>query len=320
MHLILQGVVPRTFEIWKGARPSEFHASENLFKDLQGLGHDINSCAKDVPASLARSPLDIFKNFRSYRAENWFDFLQLFSHPLLDSRMSPEVRKNFVQLSKIYSVATQEKITADDLRLLEDISFSFVQSYEEIYSFDPTSRTSNLHGLLHISNSIRNCGPAWVYWQFTMEKTCGNIVNWISGKRHKDENLANLIIFNEKMNMLRWANPCLALTWEEEIYKPKSEIVVGMLKTPVSSVIHFNELELDAIAKLIGYSSSHDLERQGFEACEFRTYQPNREELVAGRKDCNEKEQGVGATRGAARRRIITSTPKLATCSLLERL
>ncbi|KAK9311648.1 hypothetical protein V1524DRAFT_370951 [Lipomyces starkeyi] len=176
MHLILQGVVPRTFEIWKGARPSEFHASENLFKDLQGLGHDINSSAKDVPASLARSPLDIFKNFRSYRAESWFDFLQLFSHPLLDSRMSPEVRKNFVQLSRIYSVATQEKITADDLRLLEDISFSFVQSYEEIFSFDPTSRTSNLHGLLHISNSIRNCGPAWVYWQFTMEKTCGNIV------------------------------------------------------------------------------------------------------------------------------------------------
>ncbi|KAK9313189.1 hypothetical protein V1524DRAFT_478638 [Lipomyces starkeyi] len=108
-------------------------------------------------------------------------------------------------------------------------------------------------------------------------------------ERHKDENLANLIIFNEKMNMLRWANPCLALTWEEEIYKPKSEIVVGMLKTPVSSVIHFNERELDAIAKLIGYSSSHDLERQGFEACKFRTYQPNREELVAGRKDCNRK-------------------------------
>ncbi|ODQ69673.1 hypothetical protein LIPSTDRAFT_75953 [Lipomyces starkeyi NRRL Y-11557] len=34
MHLILQGVVPRTFEIWKGVRPSQYHARENMFKDL----------------------------------------------------------------------------------------------------------------------------------------------------------------------------------------------------------------------------------------------------------------------------------------------
>ncbi|KAK9327289.1 hypothetical protein V1520DRAFT_283734 [Lipomyces starkeyi] len=69
MQLILQNVAPRTFEIWNGVRPSQYHAPENLFKDLAGLGHDIISCARDVPASLARSPLDIFKNFRGYRAE-----------------------------------------------------------------------------------------------------------------------------------------------------------------------------------------------------------------------------------------------------------
>ncbi|KAK9310944.1 hypothetical protein V1524DRAFT_412215 [Lipomyces starkeyi] len=60
-----------------------------------------------------------------------------------------------------------------------------------------------------------------------MEKTCGNIVSWLSGKRHKDENLANLILLNEKMNMLRWANPYLALTWEEEFFKHRPEITPG---------------------------------------------------------------------------------------------
>ncbi|KAK9320037.1 hypothetical protein V1517DRAFT_330658 [Lipomyces orientalis] len=102
-------------------------------------------------------------------------------------------------------------------------------------------------------------------------------------------NLANLILLNEKMNMLRWANPHLALTWEEKFFKHRPEITVGMLKTQVSAPLDFTERELDAIAKLIGYSSSYALELQGFETLEFRTYQANSEELVAGRKDCNRK-------------------------------
>ncbi|KAK9360833.1 hypothetical protein V1504DRAFT_391446, partial [Lipomyces starkeyi] len=54
--------------------------------------------------------------------------------------------------------------------------------------------------------------PAWVYWQFTMEKTCGNIVSWLRGKRHKEENLAKVILLKERMNMLRWVSPTLAWT------------------------------------------------------------------------------------------------------------
>ncbi|KAK9312162.1 hypothetical protein V1522DRAFT_233578 [Lipomyces starkeyi] len=95
-------------------------------------------------------------------------------------------------------MATQERFTTDDLRVLDDTSF--VQSYEDIFSFHPTACTLNLQGIL--SDCIRNCRLAWVYWQFTMEKMCGNIVSWLSGKRNKDENLAGLILLQEKLNML----------------------------------------------------------------------------------------------------------------------
>ncbi|KAK9249692.1 hypothetical protein V1507DRAFT_115652 [Lipomyces tetrasporus] len=62
-----------------------------------------------------------------------------------------------------------------------------------------------------------------------------------------------------------------------------------MLKTQLSAALDFTERELDAIAKLIGYSSSDALELQGFEALEFRTYQANSEELVAGNHDNNRR-------------------------------
>ncbi|KAK9327864.1 hypothetical protein V1520DRAFT_253423, partial [Lipomyces starkeyi] len=90
MHLILEGIVPRTFNIWVEAgkqkkktaesEPLEFGCSAKPpVDDLAGLGADIKNCAPEVPAALAGCPEDVYVHHRSYRAQNWFDFLQLLS-------------------------------------------------------------------------------------------------------------------------------------------------------------------------------------------------------------------------------------------------
>ncbi|KAK9327367.1 hypothetical protein V1520DRAFT_283585, partial [Lipomyces starkeyi] len=97
MHLILEGIVPRTFNIWveAGKQKKKTAESEPLelgcsakppVDDLAGLGADIKKCAPEVPAALARCPEDVYVHHQSYRAQNWFDFLQLFVHPLLAGR------------------------------------------------------------------------------------------------------------------------------------------------------------------------------------------------------------------------------------------
>jgi hypothetical protein len=113
MHLILEGVVPRKFEI------------------------------------LAQG---IFQHYRSYRAQNWFDFFELFP------------------------------FSQDDILFLDRAVREFVEFYENLYS-DPTPS-------LHVGDCIKNCSPAWGYWQFTMEKTCGNVVSGMQGKKHKDESVS----------------------------------------------------------------------------------------------------------------------------------
>ncbi|KAK9367220.1 hypothetical protein V1509DRAFT_189272 [Lipomyces kononenkoae] len=89
--------------------------------------------------------------------------------------------------------------------------------------------------------------------------------------------------------MLRWANPSLAFTWEEESFKQKPEIAVGVLKNPVAATPQFANNELDAIANLMGYNSAYDLELQDVFTQEFRTYQANNEDLVAERRDTTRK-------------------------------
>ncbi|KAK9319064.1 hypothetical protein V1517DRAFT_266954 [Lipomyces orientalis] len=183
------------------------------------------------------------------------------SFRILYSTGGPPLKSDetFLLLPQVYSIATQEKITTIDIQLLEEASFDFVRPYEEVCFFDPTSRTSNLHGVLHLAECVKNC-PAWVYWQFTMEKACGDLVIWLQGKSRLDKHLANIVLLNEKMNIVRWANPSLALTWAEEIHGPKSDIPVGMLKSPLSSTPQFTDSALDAIAKIVGYGSSSVLD------------------------------------------------------------
>ncbi|KAK9371647.1 uncharacterized protein V1513DRAFT_428347 [Lipomyces chichibuensis] len=109
-----------------------------------------------------------------------------------------------------------------------------------------------------------------------MDKVCGNIVSWLRrGKTNKDENHARLILLHEKMNMLRWANLSLALNWEEEIFKRKFDIAVGVLKNLVSATPDYRKTELDSIAKLIGYDSAYELKLQGF-VNRIKTYRANR--------------------------------------------
>ncbi|KAK9318751.1 hypothetical protein V1517DRAFT_267426 [Lipomyces orientalis] len=300
MHLILEGIIPRTFHLWvseakekkrspESARSRAGDPAKSAVDDLAGLGADIKNCAHDVPAALARSPEDVYLHYRSYRAHNWFDFLQLFVHPLLVGRAPIEVRTNLALLAQIYSVATQEQIPRTELQFLERAVHRFVLSYEHIYT-DPTICTSNLHGILHLGDCVKNCGPAWAYWQFTMEKTCGNVVSWLRGSKLKDENLANAILLNEQVNLLRWIHPDVCLSWEDTFLQQSTYSTTTGLTDQVKHPPAFTAEQLHVLLayidiepqSAIGNEVRNQLQQ---EAVRFRKYHANSEDIVTSSID-----------------------------------
>ncbi|KAK9489017.1 hypothetical protein V1508DRAFT_131551 [Lipomyces doorenjongii] len=168
-----------------------------------------------------------------------------------------EVRESMALLARIYAVASQQEITHQDLRWLAGAVLDFVESYEHIYS-DPTACTSNLHGILHLADCIRSCGPAWGYWQFTMEKTRGNVVAWLRGRKLKDENLANSILLNEQVNLLRWINPDVCLTWEALFIQKKAGSSVSPFSDQVKLAPAF---ATEQVAALVDYLSSQSVQQ-----------------------------------------------------------
>ncbi|KAK9353470.1 hypothetical protein V1523DRAFT_440204 [Lipomyces doorenjongii] len=189
-----------------------------------------------------------------------------------------EVRTSMALLARIYAVATQQEISHEDLRWLAGAVRDFMESYEHLYT-DPTVCTSNLHGILHLAECIRSCGPAWGHWQFTMEKTCGNVVGWLRGKKLKDENLANAILLNEQVSLLQWINPD-AMFMRKQVGSSVPTFSDQVKRAPVFTTEQVTAL-LDYLSSQSGSAVGHELVRQPLkESVEYRKYCPNSEDMV----------------------------------------
>ena len=51
----------------------------------------------------------------------------------------------------------------------------------------------SFHYLLHIADSIRNTGPAWATWQYSMERLCRMLLPLVRSRKHPYVNLQNQI-------------------------------------------------------------------------------------------------------------------------------
>jgi hypothetical protein len=65
----------------------------------------------------------------------------------------------------------------------------------------------SFHYLLHVTDSIKNCGPCWTSWQYPMERMCGMLLPLVHSKLHPYVNLGNNIMLIEKINYLSYIAP-----------------------------------------------------------------------------------------------------------------
>lgn len=119
----------------------------------------------------------------------------------------------------------------------------------------------SFHYLLHVADSIKNCGPCWTSWQYPMERMCGMLLPLVHSKSHPYVNLANNIIFMEKINYLPYIIPAFnqifkknnSKIWsqhkvfslenyEEELYFPST--IYNLESTELKKLIRFYSVTL----------------------------------------------------------------------------
>ncbi|GES97902.1 transposase domain-containing protein [Rhizophagus clarus] len=194
MHLFFENIAPQMFKLW----------SAHFFKDddLNATPFAISKSSWDVIGILmqnnkkgmslvfGRPPQNIFKHNAGYKAEEWANWITLYSVPLI---------KTFL-LAKDYA-----KVDNKDRSNIFLISF---------------------HYLLHVAESIEDFGPCRGYWQFLMKRMCGMLIPLVKSQLHPYANLWNNLVLYERFNLLKYNKEvCKYIFPQKEEKKWPSHIV-----------------------------------------------------------------------------------------------
>ena len=113
-------------------------------------------------------------------------------------------------------------ITVDELAVVRNQLSEFVSAYEQLYCQRRYERisciTSNIHGLLHLTDYVELLGPSHCHWSFPMERVCGMIQPLARSKLYIDESISNGLIFDMYLQMAPFCRSSIELPNCIDIY------------------------------------------------------------------------------------------------------
>jgi hypothetical protein len=215
MHLVFANVVPSLVDWWTGRFLKEddddvvvdtIRLHTNVWKDIGG---DMDRSRKTIPTSFGRALRNIDKYWRSFKSEEWSAFLINYSPILLRNRLPVELYVHYLKLVTAVTMAVDYEVTFDDCQTIKTLLEEFVSDYERLYYRYQLDRVRaclpTIHLLLHLADSILDCGPAWNFWQFPCERLCGMLKPMVHCRVSASRNLSLGILYLEQYKYLPFA-------------------------------------------------------------------------------------------------------------------
>lgn len=173
MHNLLLGTAKYLMTLWKESKL----LSKQQFENIQAEVDDI--C---VPAEIGRIPHKIASNFSGFTADQWKNWVSIFSVPSLQNILPSEHFNCWLLFQEATNLILQPFISLSDLKRADEKLVNFCQEYEKVYG--KSNCTPNMHMHLHLRKCIENYGPSTAFWCFPFERFNGIMGrfqnNWIS--------------------------------------------------------------------------------------------------------------------------------------------
>ncbi|CAB5200844.1 unnamed protein product [Rhizophagus irregularis] len=194
-HVYFPCSMPRTSDI-TDFDPKELpkRTEDNFLNDISKI---INETNKKTKASVIKET-----------AVEWSDWITVYSIPFLLNKLSAKYLKGWAKFVQAVQKCLQFTLTSNDLDKVQQLLLEFYKHYESDYYQKKEEKLSamlmSFHYLLHVADSIKDCGPCWVSWQYPMERLCGMLLPLVHSKLHPYVNLANNVMLMEKINYLSY--------------------------------------------------------------------------------------------------------------------
>jgi len=220
MHLVFQNVVPKMVRWWNGSFLKTNADNDNYVDELKmprtrwrEIGVDMERSLRTIPSSFGKALWNIDLYSGSFKASEWSNFLLHFSSVLLHGgyRLRQDLFEHYSKLVAAIDLAIDYEVLWEDIDHIKALLLDFVSDYKKLYYQYDRDRIAaclpTIHLLLHLHESISDCGPAWVFWQFPCERLCGMLKAMVHNRSQANRNLSLGILYREQYNHLHFATP-----------------------------------------------------------------------------------------------------------------
>ena len=168
MHNLFLGTAKHVMNVW-------------LEKDCitkQQLKHIEHTVSKiTTPRNVGRLPLKIASGFAGFTADQWRNWIIVFSPVALKNILDPDHLRCWLLFVRACFVLCNRIITSQAIEEMHCYLVQFCKHFEELYGV--SACTPNMHLHLHLKDCIKDYGPAHSFWCYGFER-----FNGILGRYH----------------------------------------------------------------------------------------------------------------------------------------
>lgn len=210
MHLFFCNVVPKLWSLATGTFEVEKDVSDAfvLGRTVRtAMGKEYKAAAATVPARQARTLRNIDTRCGSSKAADWLFFLLCGGDVLLYGRAPDNFYEMFMCLCRAGRVLFRPSaVSPSELSAAEaEIKAFLVAFYDIVYG----GRKERLKvclfvfaALLDVVPNVKQCGPAWVFWQFPLERYIGTLPGMIGSRSKPHQSLVNALAKRQRAELL----------------------------------------------------------------------------------------------------------------------
>lgn len=167
---------------------------------LRKIDEELRSLNATVSGQLASKPKELSR-FRSWKAADHKTFALSYSLVVLDGHLSEPFLTGWRYFVELFELCSQPSLNSNDLERVSSLSISFVKHYEKDYFEFRRDRLhlckSVIHYLLHLRDSIVECGSLPAASQYPIERYIGWIQNRLNARVLAAESLLRNALFGE---------------------------------------------------------------------------------------------------------------------------
>ncbi len=134
MHLLYENIPQYMFKHWSGTfykskeNPiDEYFISKNVWSEI---GKRMQESRKMMPTHFGRPPRNIHTHHNGFKAEEWANWIILYSLPLLKNHLSPKVLNGWRLFVDLVRLCQKRIISNEDINEIQNLASTFYKYYE----------------------------------------------------------------------------------------------------------------------------------------------------------------------------------------------